>query len=71
MKERILLVVFALLLYISKLYCQVPPPPEFEEHGPGPGTRPTPIDEPIIYLVMMGMTVGIIYFLKKRKSLAK
>lgn len=71
MKNKVSLAFFAILLFVNKLYAQVPPPPEFEEHGPGPGGRPAPIDEPIIFLSMIAVLIGIVYIIKKRKEIAK
>lgn len=70
MKERLLLLIASIFIGTIKLFAQVPPPPNFEEHGPGPGYQDTPINEFSILLALVGICIGAAYYIYSRKKLA-
>lgn len=69
MKNRIL-TILALFLPLISVFAQVPPPPDQGEDVFTPGAPSTPVDQYIIFLMLVGVAFAG-YFIWNQRKLVK
>lgn len=66
--KKFLVTLLFLLLSISSLLAQVPPPPDYHENA-GPGAPSSlPVDQYVFYLLGVAIVAGVYVIYAKRKT---
>lgn len=70
MKKRILILLI-LLQPVFSLFAQVPPPPDYGEDAGVPGGPATPIDQYIIFMVIIAVAIAYYFTLHQKRKIIK